>query len=157
MKKETLELGEEVLAKRLKELQKLDVSKDEYRWTEESACNLFDKLTAAEKMLIEEENKKAERENEADRNAIEEADKAERRRIEEERNLVQADIEKSKQKVSIPKAIFEMMKIMGPVIASGIIFTRTHRENMEFEKTGNFCSSGGRSLNGNVLNRFLKF
>ncbi len=156
MKKETIELSEEVLTEKLMDLKTMDPSDKGYQNTKDTAMELYDKVVAAEKMLIDESDKNAQRENDAERNRIEEADKAERREIERERNETQAEIEREKQKISWPKVILEMAKVTVPVVISGAIFKAVHEENMEFEETGAFHSSTGRGLT-NVLNRFLKF
>lgn len=157
MKEETLQLAEEVLELRLQQMKDIEVTKDEYKWAEQSAFNLMSQLKEMEKLSIDEADKLAQRECDRDRNAIEEADKMERREIERERNEMQAEIEAQKQRVSLPKVLFEMAKVTVPVLISGAIFAVVHRENMEFEETGTFHSSTGKSINNGVLNRFLKF
>lgn len=193
MKDETLKLAEEVLELRLKEMKKLEVKSDEYKYAEESVCNLMDRLKEMEKLGNEKEDKVQQRAIERERNRIDETDKKERREIEKtrnesekqdreaqrsidrtheqndchdkserrtierERNQMQERIEENKQKFSLPKAVLEMLKVMTPVMISGAFFAAVHRENMEFEETGSFHSSTGRSINNGVLNRFLKF
>lgn len=157
MREEILTLGEDVLEQKLEELGSMSVENENYRKTESTVYNLFDKLNDAEKLEIERSDRDAQRENDAERNTIEEADKAERRRIEEERNEMQASIEMEKQKISWKRVLFEMSKVIAPVLISGAIFAKVHEENMEFEQTGSFHSSTGRGLNGSLLNRFLKF
>lgn len=99
------------------------------------ACRLLDKLSEDEKLRLET------------------LDKEERRNLEAMKNETLSEIEKEKAKISWKKVLFEMSKLLGPVIITMLGYDIFQRRILRFEETGRIASTAGRELH---LPRFMK-
>lgn len=135
MKDGNLEMLEESIEKRLKEIETLEPGSKE----RQAAVSDAKLLIAAM--------------NETDSTMSDWTDKQEKRRIDENKNRQLAEIEAKKNSLDWKKTVLELLKVVLPTTISIIAYDQFQKRVLYFEENGRINSTAGRELH---LPKFFK-